>query len=194
MRIIILILFLLIIFIAMPSAADKKLPLIVNIVVDPLLRDRFTTLEEFETHIFDIINRASLIFHADVGRRLVPGVIEVGLPPNAGFSIDDNSAFAWLEQKMNKHPSRFWVFLIYRPLASCIIPGVWSGCGMMNEAYSIAVYSSDINYTMRNILHEFGHNCGADHSKSEDSIMYFNDRNAISYGDKTGIIRDTCGQ
>ena len=195
MRVITLSLFFLIVFTAIVlSAADEKPPLIVNIVADPLLRDRFKSQKEFETHILSIINRASLIFNADIGRRLVPGVIEIGLPPNTGFSIDDNSAFAWLEQKMSKHPSRFWVFLIYRPLASCIIPGVWSGCGMMNEAYSIVVYSSDIDYTMRNMLHELGHNCGADHSKSEDSIMYFNDRNAISYGDKTGIIREKCGQ
>jgi len=176
------------------SATDEKPPLMVSIVVDPLLRDHFTTLEEFEIHILDIINRTSLVFHTEVGRRLVPGVIEVSLPPNTGFSIDDKSAFAWLATKLKRHPSRFWVFLIYRPLASCSIPGIWSGCAMMNEAYSIVAYNSDVGFTMQNLLHELGHNCGADHSESKDSIMYFIGRNATSYGDKTGVIRDTCGQ
>ena len=194
MRVIILILFSSIVFATMPSAADEKPPLTVNIVADPLLRDRFTTQEEFKAHILDIINRASLIFHTEVGRRLIPGAIEVGLPPNTGFSIDDKSAFTWLAEKLKRHPSRFWVFLIYRPLASCDIPGIWSGCAMMNEAYSIVAYNSDIVYTIQNLLHELGHNCGADHSEFEDSIMYFIGRNATSYGDKTGVIRDTCGQ
>ncbi|MBI2446809.1 MAG: hypothetical protein HYV51_03285 [Parcubacteria group bacterium] len=194
MRAISLILFFLIVFATIPSIADEKPPLIVSIVIDPLLRDRFATPEEFETHILDIINRASLIFHAEVGRRLVPRVIEVGLPPNTGFSINDKSAFAWLAEKLERHPSRFWVFLIDRPLASCDIPGIWSGCAMMNESYSIVAYNSDIGYTVQNLLHELGHNCGADHSEFEDSIMYFIGRNAVSYGDKTGIIRDTCGQ
>ena len=198
MRIVILVLsaaFAVFVFVpSMPSAADKKPPLTVSIVADPLLRDRFATPEEFKAHILDIINRASLIFNADIGRRLVPGVVEIGLPPNAGFSINDKSAFAWLGKKFKKRPSRFWVFFINRPLASCHIPGIWSGCAMMNEAYSIVAYNSDIVYTIQNLLHELGHNCGADHSKSEDSIMYFFGRNATSYGDKTGIIRDTCGQ
>src|SRR3989344_4843652 len=194
MHVIILILFSSIVFATMPSAADEKPPLTVSIVADSLLRDRFTTIEEFETHIFDIINRASLIFHMEVGRRLVPGMIEVGLPPNTGFSIDDKNAFTWLAEKLEWHPSRFWVFIIDRPLASCDIPGIWSGCAMMNDAYSIVAYNSDIGYTVQNLLHELGHNCGAEHSKSEDSIMYFFGRNATSYGDKTGIIRDTCGQ
>ncbi|HEY4494883.1 MAG: hypothetical protein A3B89_02500 [Candidatus Buchananbacteria bacterium RIFCSPHIGHO2_02_FULL_40_13] len=189
-----LILFFLIVFAAIPSAANEKPPLTVGIVVDPLLRERFKTTKEFEAHITGIINRASLIFHANVGRRLVLGVIEVGLSPNTGFSIDDKSAFAWLAEKLERHPSRFWVFLIDRPLASCDIPGIWSGCAMMNEAYSIVAYNSDVSYTVQNLLHELGHNCGADHSEFEDSIMYFIGRNATSYGDKTGVIRDTCGQ
>src|SRR3989344_1930576 len=193
-RVITLILFFSIILIAIPSTANEKPPPTVNIVVDPLLRDHFESQEKFEAHILDIINRASLIFHTEVGRRLISGAIEVGLPSNTGFSIDDKSAFTWLAEKLKRHPSRFWVFLIYRPLASCDIPGIWSGCAMMNETYSIVAYNSDVGYTVQNLLHELGHNCGADHSKSEDSIMYFFGRNATSYGDKAGIIRDTCGQ
>src|SRR3989344_3477531 len=194
MKILIVVLAVFVFISSMPSVADEKPPLTVNIVVDPLLRDHFESQEKFEAHITDIVNRASLIFHAETGRRLVPGMIEIGLPPNTGFSIDDKSSFTWLAEKLKRHPSRFWVFLIYRPLASCDIPGIWSGCAMMNETYSIVAYNSDVGYTVQNLLHELGHNCGADHSKSEDSIMYFFGRNATSYGDKTGIIRDTCGR
>lgn len=177
----------------LPAAGDDKPPLTVSIAVDPLLRDRFKSQEELEAHLLDIINRASLIFNADVGRRLVPGVVEIGLPPNTGFSIDDKNAFAWLAEKLKRRPSRFWVFLIDRPLASCAIPGVWAGCGVMNESRTIVVYVSDLASTLQNLLHEIGHNCGADHSESKDSIMYASGRNATSYGDKKGIIRDKCG-
>ncbi len=176
------------------AAGEEKPPLTINIVADPLLRDRFKSQEEFEAHLFGIINSASLIFNADIGRRLVPGAIEIGLPPNTGFSVDNNNAFVWLSEKLKRHPSRFWVFLIDRPLASCNIPGIWTGCALMNESRSIVVYNSDIRFVVQNLLHELGHNCGADHSASRDSIMYSSDQNATSYGDKTGIIRDKCGQ
>ncbi|MDP3947926.1 MAG: hypothetical protein Q8Q41_04540 [bacterium] len=176
-----------------PSTGDDKPSLAVSIVVDPLLRDRFKSQEEFEVHILNIISRASLIFHAEVGRRLVPGAIEIGLPPDAGSSIDDKSAFAWLSEKLKRRPSRFWVFLIDRPLTSCHIPGIWSGCGMMNDPRAIVVYNSDARYVAQNLLHEIGHNCGADHSESKESIMYLFDQGAATYGDKAGIIREKCG-
>ncbi len=183
------------IFIIIPSvlsAIDEKPPLTVSIVVDPLLYDRFKSPEELEVHLLNIISRASLIFNADIGRQLVLDVIEVGLPPNAGLSIDDKSAFAWLKEKVKRHPSRFWVFLIDRPLASCNISGTWSGCGMMNNSISIVVYNSDLALTLRNLLHELGHNCGADHSESKISIMYPWGGNNVTYSDKVVIIRDTC--
>lgn len=181
-------------FAAFPTEAkEEKPPLAVSIVADPLLRGRFNTQEEFDAHILDIINRASLIFNMNVGRRLVLDALEVGLPPNTGFIINDINAFEYLSEKLNKHPSRFWVFLIYRPLASCNIQGILAGCAVMNESRSIVVYNSDIRFAVQNLLHELGHNCGANHSESKNFIMYVNDRNAVSYGDKTSIIRDNCG-
>src|SRR3989344_1424248 len=177
----------------LPAAGEEKSPLTVSIAVDPLLRDRFKSQEELEAHLLELLNRASLIFNADVGRRFVPGVGEIGLPPNTGFSIDDKNAFAWLAEKLKRRPSRFWVFLIDRPLASCHIPGVWSGCGMMNDPRAIVVYNSDARYVAQNLLHEIGHNCGADHSESKESIMYLFDQGAATYGDKVGVIREKCG-
>src|SRR3989344_1117061 len=131
----------------LPAAGEEKSPLTVSIAVDPLLRDRFKSQEELEAHLLELLNRASLIFNADVGRRFVPGVVEIGLPPNTGFSIDDKNAFAWLAEKLKRRPSRFWVFLIDRPLTSCNIPGVWGGCGMMNDPRSIVAYNSDLPFS-----------------------------------------------
>lgn len=178
---------------AVSAAGDEKPPLTISIVADPLLRDRFDSREEFEAYMLDLINRASLIFNADVGKRLVPGAVEVGLPPNAGFSIEDKSAFAWLGEKQQRRPSQFWIFLIDRPLASCHIPGIWGGCALMNESRSIVAYNSDLAFTLQNLLHEMGHNCGANHSESKSSIMHPVGQNATSYGDKAAIIREKCG-
>jgi hypothetical protein len=178
------------------AANEEKPPLTISIAVDPFIKNRFPSQEELEEHLRDIVNRASLIFNADISRRLVLETVKIGLPPNAGTDINDTDAFAWLTEKLKQHPSRFWVFLIDRPLASCNIPGTWYGCALMNASQSIVVYNSDLLLTVLNLLHEIGHNCGADHSESENSIMYplhRIHRSVTSYGDKKEIIRQTCG-
>lgn len=180
------------------SSGEAGSPLVVGIVADPLLLDRFKNREEFEAHIRDIVNRASLVFHADVGRRLVPGEIEVGLPPNAGPSVESADVFAMLSGKLRRFDSakrkpQFLVFLADRPLASCGIPGIWSGCAILSDPRSIVVYESDVGSVVGGLLHELGHNCGAGHSKSQDSIMYPWSRGNATYGDERETVRKNCG-
>lgn len=176
------------------SASAEQAPLTVNVAADPALAERFASHEELVAHLDEIIDRASLIFHADIGRRLRLGRVEVGLPPKTGIAVDATTAFQWLAEKVKRHPARFWLFIINRPLAPCSFLLTVNGCALLDDSRSIISYNSDLRFVVEILLHEIGHNCGSGHSDSRNSIMHERSNGSSSYGDKTGIIREKCGQ
>lgn len=145
----------------------------------------------------DIVSRASLVFNAEIGRRLEIGEIRIGLPNKAGEKFYVEQIFSWL--KKEKRSRNFLVFIIGRSL------GWWSeyldlapldGVASIRNGFMVTThYSTDIQHTISIFLHELGHLCGAGHSETLPSIMSPKRNNSISlsFGEYIGIIRDNCG-
>lgn len=189
---------------ARASAFDQKPPLVIDFIVDPDVRQRFASDQDLRATVEDTVMRASLIFHANIGRRLRVGNVRIGLPPGVSQQIFIGEALAWLV-KNNDGKGNFLVFLSGRPIflydgyseeTGKPVPRYFSGYADFSGQHSLVIFSSDSQRAALILLHELGHNCGAGHSEDQLSIMYENNNHAatpLSFKEYASRVREQCG-
>lgn len=185
---------LILVFVSASASAFGQKPLVLDFIVDPDVRARFSSDHVFNEGMTDIVSRASLIFNAEIGRRLEIGEIRIGTPNEAEEEFYVEQLLPWL--KKEKRSRNFLVFIIGRTLRWGLDLESNSLDGAASIRYGFIVtthYSTDTQRTISIFLHELGHLCGAKHSEALLSIMSPTRNNSISFGEQTQVIRENCG-
>lgn len=175
---------------------EEEPSLEINLVVDPLIRERFSDDSAFGAYLEDLISRASIIFNSEIGKHLRIGTVMVSAPPRNGRAADlveePEVLMAWLK-KQDRGSGRFLAFLTNSPFYD-------RGHNRFLGGYSdprgnrlfLVEYAFETQRMAMVILHEIGHLCGAGHSENGPSIMSRMKNNSLSFEEHALIIRRNC--
>lgn len=184
---------LILVFVSTSASASGQKPLVLDFIVDPDVRARFSSDDAFNEGMINIVSRASLIFNAEIGRRLEIGEIRIGTPNEAEEEFYMEQLLPWL--KKEKRSRNFLVFIIGRTLrwGRDLESVPLDGAASIRDRLMVTIYySTDIQHAVSIFLHELGHLCGAKHSEALPSIMSPTRNNSMSFGEQTQVIRENC--
>lgn len=188
------------IFLALPfiqflnAGADfgTKTPLTIEFIIDTKMQKEMT-VEEIEKTVLQITGIANDTFYQQVNRYLaIAKIIYNEKPPK---EIDknlvlDEKVLWWLLARSKD--SDFIVFLTQRPLT--YKGQVVIGIGSEGGGASMISLNADLDISVNILLHEIGHNCGAQHSDDPKSIMNKAvSKSSIYDKENLKIIKENCG-
>lgn len=186
----------LLLFAALTASADKrKSDVIINFIVDPEIKKRFGTEAEFIFYLDDLVSRASLIFNADIGKRLKLGSVKINTPSKNKNAVEEpETLISWLK-KQDDGSGGFLIFFTNTPFFDRSHNRLLGGYSEQKGNRLLLVeYTFETQRISMVILHQIGHLCGAEHSEGNPSIMSNTKNDSISFEEHIPIIRKNCGE
>ncbi len=171
----------------------QKSPLTIEFIIDTELQKEMT-LEEIKKTIFQLTGIANGEFYLQLNRYLSIAKITYNekLPEEINKSLVlDEKVVHWLLARPKN--TDFVIFITQRPLThkeSRITVGIGSSGG----GAAIISLNSDLVISANILMHEIGHNCGAQHADDPKSLMHITSSKSLSYDkENLKIIRENCG-
>ena len=188
------------------SIQEVKPSRTIEFIIDPELL-KSTPLETVVNKLQETVKQASLIFKAQVGPKLELAIITVN-PPLPGTWKEPALKYVHILLWLKEIPKQtdFLVFVSNIGLKNAAGESR-GGYAFISTPYnkhrdSIILYSSHVNTMKKELLHEIGHNCGAEHNDktgsgtkpAEESIMHSKIMSDIRYDSESLIIiKAYCG-
>jgi len=174
---------------------DKNTTLIVNLIVDPEIREKFDRESEFVSYLNELLSRASLIFNAEIGRHFELGSIKIGTRAKDRYKTEEPEFFmSWL-RRQDDGRGRFVIFFTNTAFFDRDHARLLGGYSDPNGNRLLLVeYAFETQRVAMVILHHIGHLCGAGHSEDPPSIMSRTRNNSISFKEHKEVIQKNCGK
>ena len=175
--------------------ADEKPPIILDVILDQ------SAVEEIggramKRHFFKTVEKASDIFYKEVGRRLVVGSVFVENPPlvsKSSKSILLIPTIKWVDKRRGGlGDNRRLIFSATRLIYEDTTAQFFEEFAYGNFIF-VRILTNDHQRNVANLLHGFGHSCGAAHSSDPNSLMNPEIFKASSFGDMRDVIKKNCG-
>jgi len=169
-----------------------KTPLTIEFIIDTKMLEEIT-VEEIEKTVFQITGIANDAFSPQIGRYLAIAKItyDEGLPAEINKNIVLDERVLWWLLARHKNTD-LTVFLTQRPLTHKGFIAV--GIGSEGGGASMITLNSDLTISVNILLHEIGHNCGAQHSDDTNSLMHKAASRNLTYDKESlKIIKENCG-